>query len=148
MPCFIRPSATLHLALILAAGWQALAVNDWSIPCTQGECSWDLPPDSGASGSIHIVRLYFCQQPSLFRTLTDCAAHTHSGVLPTRFQTSPRPLAGELLAATRFPRHKIFSSFARITTPTVTTSSKGGRWTPSFVFQTVYNSFAVGRLIY
>jgi hypothetical protein len=137
MPSFIRPSATLHLALILAAGWQALAVNDWSIPCTHGECSWDLPPDSGASGSIHIVRLYFCQQPSLFLTLTDCAAHTHSGVLPTRFRTSPRPLAGELLAVTRFPRRKIFSSFARITIPTVTISSKGG-WTPSFVCQTVY----------
>jgi len=70
MPCSTKPSATLYLALILAVGWQALAVNDWSVPCTQGECSWDLPPDSGASGSIHIVRLCFASnyrfsEPSL-----------------------------------------------------------------------------------
>ena len=57
---FQKPSTTLYLALILAAGWQALAVNDWFVPCTQGECSWDLPPDSGTSGSVHIVRLCFC----------------------------------------------------------------------------------------
>lgn len=31
-----------------------MAVNDWSVPCTQGKCSWDLPADSGASGTVHI----------------------------------------------------------------------------------------------
>lgn len=50
---------TLCLALALAASQQALAVNDWSIPCTQGHCSWDIPADSGASGTVHIVSLRF-----------------------------------------------------------------------------------------
>jgi hypothetical protein len=52
-------SATLCLALVLVAGQRALAANDWSAPCTQGKCSWDLPGDSGASGTVHIVRLCF-----------------------------------------------------------------------------------------
>ncbi|KAF8472215.1 hypothetical protein DFH94DRAFT_655780 [Russula ochroleuca] len=47
-------SATLCLTLVLAAGRRALAVNDWSVPCTQGKCSWDLPADSSASGALHI----------------------------------------------------------------------------------------------
>ncbi|KAF8472221.1 hypothetical protein DFH94DRAFT_192159 [Russula ochroleuca] len=49
-------SATLcfALALVLAAGQRALAANDWFDPCTQGKCSWDLPGDSGASGTVHI----------------------------------------------------------------------------------------------
>ncbi|KAH9975610.1 hypothetical protein BJV77DRAFT_1164270 [Russula vinacea] len=47
-------SATLCLTLVLAAGRRALAVNDWSVPCTQGKCSWDLPADSSASGSVNI----------------------------------------------------------------------------------------------
>ena len=50
---------TLCLALALAATQQALAVNDWSVPCTQGQCSWDLPADSGASGTVQIVSLRF-----------------------------------------------------------------------------------------
>ncbi|KAH9991034.1 hypothetical protein BJV77DRAFT_560799 [Russula vinacea] len=47
-------SATLCLALVLAVGQRALAANDWSAPCTQGKCSWDLPGDSGASGTVNI----------------------------------------------------------------------------------------------
>lgn len=52
--------ATLCLALVLAAGQSALAVNDWSVPCTQGQCSWDLPADSSASGTVHIVSRFTC----------------------------------------------------------------------------------------
>ena len=59
MPFSTGFSATLCLALVLAAGQRALAVNDWSVPCTQGQCSWDLPDDSAASGTVHIVSLRF-----------------------------------------------------------------------------------------
>ena len=52
-------SATLCLALVLAVGQRALAANDWSAPCTQGKCSWDLPGDSGASGTVNIVSSCF-----------------------------------------------------------------------------------------
>ena len=64
------------------------------------------------------------------QALTDCSTFTHSGVLPPRFRTLPLPLAGELQAATRLPRRKTFSSFARVTTLAVTTSFKGGWYTP------------------
>ncbi|KAF8502657.1 hypothetical protein F5888DRAFT_1800191 [Russula emetica] len=53
MPSCIKPSAAL-LTLVLAAGQRALAVNDWSVPCTQGKCSWDVPAESGSSGSVNI----------------------------------------------------------------------------------------------
>ena len=56
MPSSIKLSAAF-LTLVLAAGQRALAVNDWSVPCTQGKCSWDVPADSGASGSVNIVSL-------------------------------------------------------------------------------------------
>jgi hypothetical protein len=60
MPFAIKPSAAFCLTLVLAAGRLALvAANDWSVPCTQGECSWDLPVESGASGTVHIVSLCF-----------------------------------------------------------------------------------------
>lgn len=59
MPFSIKPSAAFCLTLVLAVGRRALAVNDWSVPCTQGKCSWDLPADSGASGTMHIVSLLF-----------------------------------------------------------------------------------------
>ncbi|KAF8502656.1 hypothetical protein F5888DRAFT_1110589 [Russula emetica] len=54
MPSSIKPSAAFYLTLVLAAGQRALAVNDWSVPCTQGKCSWDVPAESGASGSVQI----------------------------------------------------------------------------------------------
>ena len=57
MPFSMTPSAGLYLTLVLAAGQRALAVNDWSVPCTQGKCSWDVPAESGASGSVQIVSL-------------------------------------------------------------------------------------------
>ncbi|KAI0276246.1 hypothetical protein BGY98DRAFT_1177851, partial [Russula aff. rugulosa BPL654] len=51
MPFSAKPSAAFCLTLFLAAGQRALAVNDWSVPCTQGKCSWDVPADTGTSGS-------------------------------------------------------------------------------------------------
>jgi hypothetical protein len=56
MPSSMMPSA-VFLTLVLAAGQRALAANDWSVPCTQGKCSWDVPADTGASGSVQIVSL-------------------------------------------------------------------------------------------
>jgi len=74
MPCGMKSSATLYLALVLAAGQQALAANDWSIPCIQGQCSWDIPADAGASGTVHIVRLCMYQRYwALFHGLADRA---------------------------------------------------------------------------
>jgi hypothetical protein len=56
MPSFTKPSA-VFLTLVLATGQRALAANDWSVPCIQGKCSWDVPTDSGTSGSVQIVSL-------------------------------------------------------------------------------------------
>ena len=53
-----KPSVMHYLvALALTVGrYQlVLAANDWQIPCVQGQCSWDLPSDSGASGTLQIV---------------------------------------------------------------------------------------------
>ena len=61
MPRSTKSSAMLYLYLVFATGWRAMAANDWSVPCTQGKCSWDLPAASGASGTVHIVRLCLCQ---------------------------------------------------------------------------------------
>ncbi|KAF8266395.1 hypothetical protein EI94DRAFT_1803173 [Lactarius quietus] len=52
-----KSSAVLYLvALTLTVGsrQRVLAANDWLVPCVQGQCSWDLPADSGASGTLHI----------------------------------------------------------------------------------------------
>jgi hypothetical protein len=121
-------SATLCLTLVLAAGRRALAVNDWSVPCTQGKCSWDLPADSSASGALHIVSLCFtCAKHVAFHGHFADAIylHTLSGVLPARFRTLPLLLDGKLLqTATRVPQRKKSSSCARTAIQTVTTSFK------------------------
>ena len=70
----MKPSAGFCLTLVLAAGQRALAVNDWSVPCTQGKCSWDVPADSGASGSVQIVSL--------------CSTYTKHGAFPYPSLTS------------------------------------------------------------
>ncbi|KAA1467370.1 hypothetical protein DENSPDRAFT_832394 [Dentipellis sp. KUC8613] len=44
-------------ALIVAfslAGKAVLAANDWTVPCTNGHCSYDLPSHSSASASVHV----------------------------------------------------------------------------------------------
>ena len=51
----MKISAAL-LTLLLAARLPALAVNDWSVPCIQGKCSWD-PPDSAGSGSSRFMQI-------------------------------------------------------------------------------------------
>ena len=46
------------VALTLTVGSCQLvqAANDWFVPCVQGQCAWDLPANSGASGTLQIVR--------------------------------------------------------------------------------------------
>ncbi|KAI0257859.1 hypothetical protein BC834DRAFT_399162 [Gloeopeniophorella convolvens] len=51
MPSYLRLPTFLVLAF---AGQRALSLNDWSVPCTQGECSWDIPASSGSSGSLQM----------------------------------------------------------------------------------------------
>ena len=86
------------LTLLLAAPLPALAMNDWSVPCTQGKCSWDLPTDSGASGSMLIVSmLCLCQARRCFVPFTDMTyLCVHSGVLSILFRTLPLQLVGKL----------------------------------------------------
>jgi hypothetical protein len=49
-------STTLASALILAYTHPALAANDWSIPCTDGACEYDLIPSSNTGGgNVKIV---------------------------------------------------------------------------------------------
>ncbi|KAI9437319.1 hypothetical protein H4582DRAFT_339196 [Lactarius indigo] len=57
MPFSTKTSMVFYLAaLALTAGsrHQVQATNDWLVPCTQGQCSWDLPADSGASGTLQV----------------------------------------------------------------------------------------------
>lgn len=66
----------------------AQALNDWTVPCFGGECSYDLPTSSQSSGSLKIVRtLLFSDSVNLIRP-------SNSGVLQTQSRMSPRPLAG------------------------------------------------------
>ena len=56
-----KSSVVLYIvALGLAVGshQRVLAANDWLVPCVQGQCSWDLPADSGASGTVQLVRFH------------------------------------------------------------------------------------------
>ena len=83
MPFSVKPSAAFCLALVLVAGRRVLAVNDWSVPCTQGKCAWDLPGDSGASGSVKIVSLcstYIKHVAFLYPSLTP---HTYAYIVGT-----------------------------------------------------------------
>ena len=50
------------LTLVLATPLRAQVVNDWSIPCTQGVCSWNLPAESGTEGWIQIVSVLHSYQ--------------------------------------------------------------------------------------
>ncbi|KAI0319871.1 hypothetical protein OF83DRAFT_713042 [Amylostereum chailletii] len=38
----------------LLVGAPSLAWNDWTIPCHDGKCSWDLPLSGGSSGTLYI----------------------------------------------------------------------------------------------
>jgi hypothetical protein len=56
-----KPSVMHYLvALAFTVGSRqgVLAANDWLAPCLQGNCSWDLPSDSGTSGTLQIVRYH------------------------------------------------------------------------------------------
>ena len=51
----------LHLTILLVLSYQqglaeGYGANNWTHPCVDGHCSWDLPPESGSSGTLHIVR--------------------------------------------------------------------------------------------
>ncbi|KAH8983480.1 hypothetical protein EDB92DRAFT_1575878 [Lactarius akahatsu] len=57
MPFSTKSSMVFYLAaLALTAGsrQRVLAANDWLVPCTQGQCSWDMPADSGSSGTLQV----------------------------------------------------------------------------------------------
>ncbi|KAH9167921.1 hypothetical protein EDB89DRAFT_1994780 [Lactarius sanguifluus] len=57
MPFSTKTPMVFYLAaLALTAGsrQRVLAANDWLVPCTQGQCSWDLPADSGSSGTLQV----------------------------------------------------------------------------------------------
>ncbi|KAI0319873.1 hypothetical protein OF83DRAFT_1169791 [Amylostereum chailletii] len=45
---------TLILAILFAGPPTLALVNDWDVPCHQGQCSWDLPSDASSSGSLQI----------------------------------------------------------------------------------------------
>ncbi|KAI9452115.1 hypothetical protein BJY52DRAFT_1294619 [Lactarius psammicola] len=57
MPYSTKSSVVLYLAalaLTVGSHQRVLAANDWLVPCTQGQCSWDLPADSGTSGTLQV----------------------------------------------------------------------------------------------
>ncbi|TFY62936.1 hypothetical protein EVG20_g6519 [Dentipellis fragilis] len=43
-----------YASLLSLVGMQAFAANDWSVPCMQGKCSYDLPSDSSSSASLQV----------------------------------------------------------------------------------------------
>lgn len=56
----------LHFSIAVGFSFlitSARALNDWSVPCFGGECSYDLPVTSQSSGSVkivsHLPRLHF-----------------------------------------------------------------------------------------
>ncbi|KAI0037681.1 hypothetical protein FA95DRAFT_1411663 [Auriscalpium vulgare] len=51
MPAF-SSFVKLALAIVSTCALEAYALNDWSVPCFDGQCSYDLP--SGGSGSLQI----------------------------------------------------------------------------------------------
>ncbi|KAA1475890.1 hypothetical protein DENSPDRAFT_911229 [Dentipellis sp. KUC8613] len=44
-----------YASLLSLVGTQALAANDWDVPCTQGQCTYDLPANSGASATVQVT---------------------------------------------------------------------------------------------
>ncbi len=125
MPFSMKPSSAICITLVFAAGQRALAVNDWSVPCTQGKCSWDLPADSGSSGSVDVVSFVFIQSYFSGPFADMKYLCIHSGVLSAQFRTLRLPLDGKLLRnATRLAQNKKSSSCARTTIQIVITSSR------------------------
>lgn len=52
-----------------------LKLNDWSVPCFQGRCAYDLPEadnssTSGGSGSLQIVRCSFSDSSIRYNTVS------------------------------------------------------------------------------
>ncbi|KAA1475907.1 hypothetical protein DENSPDRAFT_452584 [Dentipellis sp. KUC8613] len=43
-----------YASLLSLVGMQAFAANDWSLPCTQGQCSYDLPSNSNTSATVQV----------------------------------------------------------------------------------------------
>jgi hypothetical protein len=53
-------TTTLTSALLLAYAHTALAANDWSVPCTDGTCEYDLAAsNTTAGGNVKIVCFCF-----------------------------------------------------------------------------------------
>ncbi|KAA1475878.1 hypothetical protein DENSPDRAFT_883888 [Dentipellis sp. KUC8613] len=44
-----------YASLLSLVGTQALAANDWAVPCLQGQCSYDLPASSGATATVQVT---------------------------------------------------------------------------------------------
>ena len=85
----------------------AFALNDWSVPCLQGQCAYDLS-SGGASGSMMIV------SPLESRRFVDADALANSRAHLARYRTSLLPLGGPSLIAIRMSRRKTFVWFARV----------------------------------
>ena len=93
MPFSAKPSAAFCLTLVLAAGQLALAVNGYSVPCTEGKCSRDVPADTDTSGFVQSVSL--CSTYAKHVADIICL-RIHSGALSVRFRTLPLPPVGKL----------------------------------------------------
>lgn len=99
----------LSSALFLsAAAPYARAANDWTKPCLQGDCSYDVAgSDASIAASMRIVRIDSLTYPP------PADARARSGARPTRSPTSPKPRAGSSSAAMPTQRHRISGSSAR-----------------------------------
>ena len=75
------------LALTVGGRQQVLAANDWLVPCVHGYCSWDLPANSSASGTLRIVRYHY-HIPTHELTIT-----------PTRTQWGPTTAISDITPA-------------------------------------------------
>lgn len=121
------------------------AANDWSVPCVQGECSYDVSsPDGNNAATLKIVRPRCLSLPSprllisqtllivSFALVSPLAERClHSGARPAQFRILRPRRGGKSCLATPTAWIRTSASCACTTTRAATISWKAARRTPS-----------------
>jgi hypothetical protein len=100
----------LGFATLIAIVVPVHSANDWSVPCLDGTCQYDLPSTSGASGTLQVVRLTYSPTHFLYDIPAYVFSLFHSGE-PSRILLLL--LVGIFLAVLRMSSLRISDSFAR-----------------------------------
>ena len=112
------------------------AANDWSVPCFQGVCAYDIKQDENDMPATMVIVVGLFPN-TLLELLTGVPTGSPDPNPPS--QMSQPPPVGRLLNATLPLPHKIFESFALATSklPDVTISTMKVLQGRSFVSRTV-----------